>query len=341
MNARKHALLTILLGFFAACDGGDRLKLQKLDHLYEIDTMAGQLEADPQLSSIFINDRRIKLENEMYYILNKWTINNSDVILIGYGSGTSCAAMYQLIKITGDKNKNSLFISEPFGSCSDLIEVKANSSELKISIHKSKFEYKNDVLKEATDQSMVAFKRIGLDSSKEASLRKEKKIAAKAAGFKSVNDMEEAAEQGIGSGQEWAQATAWNQNLIKKYLSATNLLERALVIKASRPDSFQTHKDEGGLNVLSSWRGYQMRAVEVQYMGGVLTFIHAQVDTDFKGNKKATINNLKKDLLDECGSEWELKYGGDAYQSNTKFSRCEIASSRNGGYHIIISVKSN
>jgi hypothetical protein len=164
---------------------------------------------------------------------------------------------------------------------------------------------------------------------------------SKAAGFESVYDMEEAAKVGVKTGQEWMKEQARKKFKIK-YENSSNALERALVVLVSTPREFQSHKDDGGLNVLSSWRGYQMQSAEVEYTAKVLTLFHVVVDSDYKSpNKPATVNNLKRDLIDECGTEWKPNYGGDAYFSNSEFSRCEISQARRGGYHVVVSVKSS
>lgn len=160
-------------------------------------------------------------------------------------------------------------------------------------------------------------------------------------GFKTVYEMDEAAKAGIKTAQEWIKEQA-KKKFKSKYDNSTNALERALVVLVSTQKEFQSHKDDGGLNVLSSWRGYQMQSAEVEYTAKVLTLFHVVVDSDYKNpNKPVTVNNLKRDLIDECGIEWKPNYGGDAYFSNSEFSRCEISPSRNGGYHVVVSVKSN
>jgi hypothetical protein len=163
---------------------------------------------------------------------------------------------------------------------------------------------------------------------------------AKDAGFDSIYEMDEAAKSGIKTGQEWLKEQA-KKKFKMNFDNSSNALERALVVLVSTPKEFQSHKDDGGLNVLSSWRGYQMQSAEVEYTSKVLTLFHIVVDSDYKSpNKPATVNNLKRDLIDECGSQWKPNYGGDAYFSNSEFSRCEISQARSGGYHVVVSVKS-
>ena len=163
---------------------------------------------------------------------------------------------------------------------------------------------------------------------------------SKSAGFESVYDMDLAAKDGIKTGQEWMKEKA-KRKFKTKFDKSTNSLERALVVLISTPKEFQSHKDDGGLNVLSSWLGYEMQSVEVEYTSRVLTLFHAVVASDYKNpNKPATVNNLKRDLIDECGTEWKPNYRGDAYTSDSNFSRCEISQARAGGYHIVVSVKS-
>lgn len=167
------------------------------------------------------------------------------------------------------------------------------------------------------------------------------KANADKGGFKSVYQMDQAAKVGIKTAEEWIKEQA-KQRFKSKFNNAANALERALIILVSTPKEFQSHRDDGGLNVLSSWRGYQMQSAEVEYTAKVLTLFHVIVDSDYKTpNKPATVNNLKRDLVDECGTEWKANYGGDAYFSDSEFSRCEISQSRRGGYHVVVSVKTN
>jgi hypothetical protein len=125
------------------------------------------------------------------------------------------------------------------------------------------------------------------------------------------------------------------------YSASNNILEKSLVIFVSTRDDFQSIKDNGGLDVIKDWRGYEMIAIENQYRQNKLSFFHAEVDTKYenKSIKPATINNLKKDLINECGETWANNRSGDVYTSTSDFSTCEISRGRNGTYHVVVSAK--
>jgi hypothetical protein len=162
---------------------------------------------------------------------------------------------------------------------------------------------------------------------------------SKVAGFDSVYDMDEALKLGITNGAEWKKEQG--KKLFKeKYASASNSLEKAMIVLVSTKKDLQDFKDNGGLNVLDNWRGYSVSSVEVEYTSGALTLLHLVADTDIlKSKKPATFNNIKRDLIDECGTNWDSRGRSDVYWSASDFSTCEISEARSGGYHIVVSVK--
>ena len=159
-------------------------------------------------------------------------------------------------------------------------------------------------------------------------------------GFKNIYEMDEAGKQGFKTANEWKMELG-KKKFRKKYNDATNSLEKALVVNVSTSKDFREFKDNGGLNVLNSWYGYSVSLMELENRDGVLTFIHLTVDSDYKHPEKpATFNNLKKELLDECGATWDSKGRSDAYWANSDFSLCEISEASRGGYNIVVSIKS-
>ncbi len=164
---------------------------------------------------------------------------------------------------------------------------------------------------------------------------------SKAAGFDSVYDMDEALKLGIKTGADWRREKI-KKPLKEKYSRASNFLEKATVPLVSTRKDFQDFRDNGGLNVISNWRGYSIGAIEVEYTSGALTLLHMVVDTDVLNQKKpATFNNIKSDLINECGSEWKSRGRSDAYWADSNFSTCEISEARRGGYHVVVSIKAN
>lgn len=113
-----------------------------------------------------------------------------------------------------------------------------------------------------------------------------------------------------------------------------NSLEKTLVLFKSTPEQFQSFKDEGGLEVNSSWNGYQVSSIETEYKKGVLSFMHLFINS---GVNLATMNNLKKDLSKDCGNEWKIKLDGNAYSSETQTTKCQIEKSdRKQGFHVFM-----
>lgn len=163
---------------------------------------------------------------------------------------------------------------------------------------------------------------------------------SKNAGFESIYDMREASKEGVKSGKDWKIAKAVKK-FKEKHSAATNSLEKSLIVLVSTPSEFQSHKDNGGLTVNGNWRGYQAYSVELEYKADRLAFFRILINTDFANrNKPATINNIKRDLVDECGYDWNLlNSSGNAYISETEFSRCEVSTSSSGGFNAVVSVK--
>lgn len=152
--------------------------------------------------------------------------------------------------------------------------------------------------------------------------------------------MDAAGKQGFTTASEW-KAELGKEKFKLKYYNAKNSLEKALVVLVSTSNDFREFKDNGGLNVLSSWRGYDVSLMEVNSREGVLTFMHLTVDSDYKNKEKpATFNNLKKDLIDECGSNWNSKGRSDVYWAESDFSSCEISEATRNGYNIVVNIKS-
>ena len=121
-------------------------------------------------------------------------------------------------------------------------------------------------------------------------------------------------------------------NLVKA--EQLNSLEKTLVLFKSTPEQFQSFKDDGGLEVNSSWNGYQVSSIETEYKKGVLSFMHLFINS---GVNLATMNNLKKDLSKDCGNEWKIKLDGNAYSSETQTTKCQIEKSdRKQGFHVFM-----
>jgi hypothetical protein len=168
---------------------------------------------------------------------------------------------------------------------------------------------------------------------------KAKVNAAKSAEFDSIYEMDEAAKQGIKTGSDW-KLEIERKKFKVKYSQANNSLEKATIILVSNRKDFGDFKDNGGLNVINDWLDYKVSSIEAEYRNEVLTLFHLTVDSNYKNKEKpATFNNLKRDLVDECGSQWESRGRSDVYWSDSKFSTCEISQASQGGYHVVVSVK--
>jgi hypothetical protein len=127
-----------------------------------------------------------------------------------------------------------------------------------------------------------------------------------------------------------------DKNASKNEVSAEQLnsLEKSLVLFKSTPEQFQSFKDDGGLEVNSSWNGYQVSSIEIEYKKDVLSFMHLFINS---GATLATMNNLKKDLSKECGNEWKMSTDGNSYLSETQTRMCKIEKSYGKqGFHVFI-----
>ena len=127
-----------------------------------------------------------------------------------------------------------------------------------------------------------------------------------------------------------------NKNAAANAIGAVqpNSLEKTLVLFKSTPQEFQSFKDDGGLDVNSSWKGYRVSSIEVEYKKNVLSFVHLFVSS---GANVATMNNLKKDLSKECGEDWKIQLDGNAYSSETNSTKCQIEKSeRQDGFHVFM-----
>jgi len=116
-----------------------------------------------------------------------------------------------------------------------------------------------------------------------------------------------------------------------------NSLEKALVLRKSSRQDFQSFKDDGGLAINSSWHGYSVSSVELEYKDGLVSFIHLGVNS---GSKVATMNNLKNHLAKDCGGDWKIKLNGNAYSAENESVHCYIESTDGGqGFHLITYAK--
>ncbi len=104
--------------------------------------------------------------------------------------------------------------------------------------------------------------------------------------------------------------------------SSGNLLEQALQIAVSDMASMEAFKNKGGLEFESSWRGYKVRAVQVNYgESGKLGIAELVLEKKWPGKfQLASFENLKASLESDCGSAWtqnQLQRNADMHEATS------------------------
>lgn len=156
-------------------------------------------------------------------------------------------------------------------------------------------------------------------------------------GFKSIYEMDSAAEKGISNNSDWIAYKATEK--FASYKNNSNgEFQKSLVLFASTAEDFDRLKDNGGLKFDDKWKGYRVTSVEVGYKKSKLSWFIMQVDEDYRiTNKKlASLNNVKSDLSVECGYDWKRVRvsDDDGFAAEGEFASCRIYPSRNGGIGI-------
>jgi hypothetical protein len=164
---------------------------------------------------------------------------------------------------------------------------------------------------------------------------------AKSRGFDSIQMMKAAERDGYKNNAEWEKYLQFKRFADAKTF-AKNDLEKSLIIHASTPEDFRSFKEKGGLEYVSDWRGYWVQSIEISYRNNKASLILLRVNKtiDFKAEQKlASVNNIKNDLVKECGTEWELGRASDddAYLAENEYVNCRFyKDTRRGGMFIEI-----
>ena len=169
-------------------------------------------------------------------------------------------------------------------------------------------------------------------------------IIAKSLGFTSPLDMEEARADGKETKDVWEKYKKF-----KKFHQAKeqfdNILEKSTVIYASTLDEFKIYKEQGGLEYMSKWRGYEVQSIQVLYRENIASTLLISVDRIIKfpnDAKIASVVNIKRDIELECGNSWiagQLS-GRDAYFAETEDVTCRFTEDTwRGGMSIEIARK--
>jgi hypothetical protein len=100
----------------------------------------------------------------------------------------------------------------------------------------------------------------------------------------------------------------------------------------STKDDFQRFKDDGGLNVHSAWRGYNVESISTEYSGGTLSFLQAALSKNYKDSNGVdpSINNVRQSFAEECGDQWVEQGEGGYQNSDSHPIRCEVSSLQSG-----------
>jgi hypothetical protein len=164
---------------------------------------------------------------------------------------------------------------------------------------------------------------------------------AESRGFDSIHMMKSAEQDGYKNNAEWQKHLKFKRFADAKTF-AKNDLEKSLIIHASTPEDFRSFKEKGGLEYVSDWRGYWVQSIEISYRNNKASLILLSVNKtiDFKAEQKlASVNNIKNDLVKECGTEWELGRASDddAYLAENEYVKCRFyKDTRRGGMFIEI-----
>lgn len=102
------------------------------------------------------------------------------------------------------------------------------------------------------------------------------------------------------------------------YSFSSNALEKAIKVGVSKKQDFQDLQNDGGLNSADSWKRYKVISVNTLYENNDETLSYVSMVIQAQSTmKNASINNLKKSLTKECGSNWEdSPFGAGLYASN-------------------------
>lgn len=102
------------------------------------------------------------------------------------------------------------------------------------------------------------------------------------------------------------------------YSFSSNALEKAIKVGVSKKQDFQDFQNDGGLNSADSWKRYKVISVNTLYENNDETLSYVSMVIRAQSRmKNASINNLKKSLTKECGSNWEdSPFGAGLYASN-------------------------
>ena len=154
-------------------------------------------------------------------------------------------------------------------------------------------------------------------------------------GFRTIYEMAMAAEKGISNLTDWTAFQATEKFHAYKN-DTTGILQKSLVLFASTSDDFHSLKDNGGLDLDDKWRGYIVNSVKVGHKKNKLTMFILTVHEDYKIKKMATLNNVKSDLSQECGVDWErIRLDvDDGYRAKGEFASCLIYPDMRGGIGI-------
>ncbi|UTH75184.1 hypothetical protein [Chromobacterium sp. IIBBL 290-4] len=144
----KYALMSVLvMGSLASATWADALP-----------TRFGQLQVNDENQLLF-NGKPLKPEvqgNNGLSLLEKYTIDDKDVVLVQDNGGTACPATYYFATVS----KARVSATPGFGTCSDLIKVKQDGVVLTVSMpgYKGEFESKASQKKAGKEKHLFVYK---------------------------------------------------------------------------------------------------------------------------------------------------------------------------------------
>jgi hypothetical protein len=181
---------------------------------------------------------------------------------------------------------------------------------------------------------------------KELAIKRELDVAAIELGFSNHNDKIQFEKSGIATLDEWK-----FNNILKLYemrVSRKTPLENATILGSSTLMRMRAFEDDGGLNTEPIWRGYYVSYIKSRFSsankikGFELRLFSEMWHGDVK-TKTVTVNNVKNDLILECGdiSNWRAFHlNSNTDIAESEIADCEISRATDGGLKIYINMKS-
>ena len=117
-------------------------------------------------------------------------------------------------------------------------------------------------------------------------------------------------------------------------LGNPSLLTKALEPGVSSGADFEAWKEAGGFAADQTWIRYPVKGVETDYTGKVLTYLSVDMyftHSELKDEVTPSFSNLKEDLEQWCGNEWEMVGASNNGRSARKSPwSCEVTLNNDG-----------